>query len=103
VTRGYLGVSIAELSPDIARELGLGDTSGVVVAGVVRNGPADKAGMRPKDILLEVDTRKVEDSLNMLNQIAAIPPGRVVPVKVWRDGHNVALNVQMGKRPPRKE
>lgn len=103
VVRGYLGVTIGELGPEVAREIGLKDANGVVIAGVVRNGPADRAGIRPKDILLEVDNHPVEDSSNTMNQIAAISPGKVIPLKVWREGHAVAVNVQVGKRPPRRE
>jgi serine protease DegQ len=100
VTRGYLGVSIgSEITPDLSRDLGLNGVTGVVIEGVVRSGPADRAGIRPKDILIEVDGTHIEDSAAMLNQIAAIPPGRNVAVKIWREGRNLSLNIQAGKRP----
>jgi serine protease DegQ len=100
VTRGYLGVSIgSEITADLSRELGLNGVTGVVIDGVVRSGPADRAGIRPKDILMEVDGTHVEESAAMLNQIAAIPPGRNVAVKIWREGRVLSLNIQAGKRP----
>jgi serine protease DegQ len=74
-------------------------TSGVIIAGLARNGPADKAGIRLGDILVAVDGKPVADSSVMLNLIAQLPPGQPAVFKVRRNNAESELKLTVGKRP----
>src|SRR6185503_19569911 len=75
VTRGWIGVEVQELTPPVADSFKLGSTRGALIAGVLRGGPADKAGVKPGDVLVEIEGKPVADPTTMLNLIAALPPG----------------------------
>ena len=76
VTRGWIGVEVDDLSPEMADSFKLANAKGVLIAGVVRGGPADRAGVRPGDILVEVNGNAVPNPSAMLNVVAAVQPGR---------------------------
>ncbi|KAB0332237.1 Do family serine endopeptidase [Janthinobacterium lividum] len=103
VVRGWIGVETQDITPELAQSFNLQRTSGAIIAGVVRNGPADKAGIVPGDILLTVDGKPVGDTTEMLNLIAQLPPGGKAKMTVLRKNREAALDVMVGKRPIPKE
>jgi len=102
VVRGWIGVETQDITPELARSFSLPRQNGAMIAGVVRNGPAYKGGVRPGDILLSVDDKPVSDTNGMLNQIAQLVPGEKAKMKVLRKSRETTLDVTVGKRPPPK-
>lgn len=100
VTRGWIGVEPQDVTPEIAESFGLQQKSGAIVAGVLQGGPADKAGIRPGDILVSVNGEDIGDTTKLLNVVAQIKPGATAKVHVVRKGKELNLNVVIGKRPP---
>ena len=103
VVRGWIGVETQDITPELAQSFDLQRSSGAIIAGVVRNGPADKAGIVPGDILLTVEGKPVGDTTEMLNLIAQLPPGEKAKMTVLRKNREAALDVMVGKRPIPKE
>src|SRR5467141_2289059 len=99
VTRGWIGVEVQEITPPVAESFKLAGTRGALIAGVLRGGPADKAGIKPGDVLLEVQGKPVADPAAMLNLIAALAPGSAAMMKVKRQGQDVDASVIVGRRP----
>jgi serine protease DegQ len=99
VTRGWIGVEAQAISPAVAESFKLGSTRGALIAGVLRGGPADKAGVKPGDVLLEVQGKPVADPTGMLNLIAALAPGQPAKVKLKRHGQDVDATITVGRRP----
>jgi len=99
VTRGWIGVEVQEITPPVAETFKLGGTRGALIAGVLHGGPADKAGIKPGDVLLEVQGKPVADPAAMLNLIAALAPGSAATMKVKRQGEDVDASVTVGRRP----
>jgi serine protease DegQ len=99
VVRGWIGVETQEITPELASSFGLKRQSGAIIAGVVRNGPADKGGMKPGDILLSVDDKPVADTNGMLNLIAQLVPGGKAKMTVLRKSRETTLDITVGKRP----
>ncbi len=99
VTRGWLGIEPQEISLDIARALSLDNTAGVLIRGVVRDGPAERAGIHPRDVVLELDGKAMRDTPALLARIADLAPGSPVKVKVWRDKKAQDVEVTVGRRP----
>ncbi len=99
VTRGWIGVEVQEITPPVAESFKLGSTRGALIAGVLRGGPADKAGVKPGDVLVEVQGKPVADPASMLNLIAALAPGQSAKVKLKRQGQDVDATVTVGRRP----
>ena len=99
VVRGWLGIEPQDLTPELMRAFGLKSRDGVIVAAVFRNGPAHVAGLRVGDIILEIDTVPLRDSVAFLEAIAALKPREAVELSVLRDGRRVTLNVEVGERP----
>jgi serine protease DegQ len=103
VTRGWIGVEPQNLSKELAESLNLPkETSGVLISGVLEGGPADKAGMKPGDVLTQVNDQKVGDVIALLNRIAQTNPGDEANVALLRKGKPITLKVQVGKRPKSK-
>lgn len=100
VTRGWLGIEPQDITPDLARAFGLKQDDGVIIASVLKNGPAWRAGMRVGDIVLKLNDQPVYDSIGFLNQIAPLPPRQDVSLVIMRDGRQRELKVQVGTRPP---
>ena len=106
VTRGWIGVEVQEITPALAESFKLGAQRGALIAGVLRGGPADKAGVKPGDVLTEVQGKPVGDPTAMLNLIAALPPGAPARMKLKRQGQDVEATINIGRRPkpqPRPE
>ncbi|SAH87479.1 protease [Bordetella ansorpii] len=102
VKRGWLGVEPQDITPDLARAFNLPrDTRGVIIAGVQRNGPAGRSGLRVGDIVRRIDGTQVADTTTMLAMIAALPPGETSTLDVLRAGKSVSVKVKVGTRPTR--
>ncbi|MEB0135519.1 trypsin-like peptidase domain-containing protein [Actimicrobium sp. CCC2.4] len=99
VVRGWIGVEPQDITPELAESFGLNRKSGAIIAGVQRNGPADRAGMRPGDILVAVEGKPVTDTTEMLNLIAQLKPGIKANMTVQRKLQETTLEVTVGKRP----
>jgi serine protease DegQ len=99
VVRGWIGIESQDITPELADSFGLGQQSGAIIAGVVRNGPADRAGIRPGDILLTVEGKSVANTSEMLNLIAQLVPGGKAKMTVMRKNRQSTLNVTVGTRP----
>src|SRR5438128_2675849 len=99
VTRGWIGVELQELTPPIAESLRLATARGALIGGVLRGGPADKAGVKPGDVVIEIQGRPVADSVGLLNLVAALAPGQPAKVKLKRQGQDVDANITVGRRP----
>ncbi|WP_188985626.1 Do family serine endopeptidase AlgW [Pseudomonas matsuisoli] len=100
VIRGWLGVEVQPLSAALAESFGIQGRSGIVVAGVYRDGPADKAKLRPGDLILSIDDEQSNDGRRSMNQIARTRPGEKISIQVLRDGKQLTLTAEVGVRPP---
>ena len=99
VTRGWVGVELQELTAELADSFKLGTSDGVLVAGVQRGSPADRAGIKPGDIVIGVDGKPVRDPETLRNLIVAFAPGKQAAFKLRRGKGDVDLQVKVGKRP----
>jgi serine protease Do len=99
VTRGWLGVTIQDLKGDLAEYYGIDGKSGVMVADVVAGDPADKAGIKPKDVITKVNGQKIATSRDLTNLAANLVVGDTADVTILRDGKQKTLQVKVGKRP----
>jgi serine protease DegQ len=99
VVRGYIGVEPQEITPEMVEALKLPRTQGALITGVMRNGPADKAGLKPGDILVGVDETPISDTTTMLNHIAQLKPGSTSKLSIVRGSQELALLVKIGRRP----
>ena len=99
--RGWLGVEAHAITPEIARELNLKTADGVIVAGIVRNGPAHKAGLLPGDIIQSIDGRRITEAREALLAISNRRPGSKVVLKVVRNGQDLTLEATAIERPQR--
>jgi len=101
VTRGWFGVDVADISPELADSLGLKSTRGAIVGAIERGSPADRGGMKLGDVIVAVAGQGVSDVTSTLNAIASVAPGKSVPVRVLRGKQELSLDVVVGKRRPR--
>jgi Do/DeqQ family serine protease len=99
VTRGWIGVELQEITPALAESFRLGGAEGAIIGGVLRNGPADKAGVRPGDVLLAVEGVPVKDPQSVLNVMAGLAPGASAKLRLSRKGEELELAVTVGRRP----
>lgn len=99
VTRGWIGVEAQEITPEIAESFRLTSTNGVLIAGVLRGGPADRAGLQPGDVLTAIEGKPVKDPNAMLNLVAALVPGKPAAIQLRRDNKDLEIKVAVGKRP----
>ena len=99
VVRGWIGVEPQEITPELAESFGLTQKTGAIIAGVLKGGPADRAGIRPGDILVAVDGKPITDTTEMLNLIAQLPPGTKSKITIQRKQQESVIEVQVGKRP----
>jgi serine protease Do len=98
VTRGWLGVAIQDVSPEMAGYYGVEAKKGVFVADVFKGDPAEAAGIRPKDIIVEVNGQKIETTRQLTGLVANIPVGQTAQVRVLRDGRPRTFQVKIAKR-----
>ena len=104
VTRGWIGVEPQDINPELAASFNLPSSNGknlqgVVITGVLQNGPAAKAGIRPGDVITQVGQQKIGNVTELLSQVAGLPPGKPVPILVWRGQGLAELTVTPGQRP----
>ncbi|MEO8330878.1 MAG: Do family serine endopeptidase [Gallionella sp.] len=99
VTRGWIGAAVQELTPELAESFKLGDIKGVLITEIIRNSPAENADIRRGDILIAIDEHPIESWSGMLETVANLPPGKIVIVKLMRDGAAMSLKLKIGKRP----
>lgn len=100
VIRGWLGVEVQDVSLELAESFGLDQTQGVLIAGVVRNGPAGEAGIEPGDILLSLNDLVIDNARDALDVISRQEPGGHVRVHGIRRGRNFETEILVGRRPP---
>jgi serine protease DegQ len=99
VTRGWIGVELQDVTPGVAESFELAAQEGAIIGGVLRNGPADRAGVKPGDVLVAIDGKAVHDSQAVLTTMAALKPGATAQLKLRRRGKEVELSVKVGRRP----
>ncbi|MGB0128339.1 MAG: Do family serine endopeptidase [Rhodocyclaceae bacterium] len=100
VIRGWIGVEVQEITPELVESFGLPASEGTLIAGVVRGSPADNAGIKPGDILEAIQDRPVRDPQVMLDAVASLAPGSTAAFKVRRGKQQAEVNITIGKRPP---
>ena len=103
VVRGWLGIELQEITPQLAESFGLKDTKGVIIAGVLRSGPADKAGIKPGDIIRDINKQEVINGKAALNAIAQNKPGTKVEVGLLRNGKKITVAATVTQRPIPKQ
>ena len=100
VVRGWIGVTTTQaVTPELAQALGLGDTKGLLVAQILRNGPADKAGIKPGDVIQKVNGVAATTARVMVDLVADIQPGDDVKIELTRDGDSQTVHVEVVERP----
>ena len=102
VTRGWIGVEPVELNSDLAETFGIQQTEGVIITGVLQNGPAFKAGLKPGDVLVAVGEKDVRNVSELLTLIAAQTPGTAVKMRIKRRNADMTLEVTPAQRPAAK-
>lgn len=101
VARGWIGVEAQDLTPELARMLGVRAGPGAVIVRLLRGGPADRAGLRSGDVAVGLDGKPIEDTRDLINRTAAIKPGAQGELTLLRGGGGeVKLRVEVGRRPP---
>jgi serine protease Do len=103
VSRGYIGVYLTDVTPALQRSLGLSVSHGAMVQDVSAASPAERAGLRAYDVIVDVDGREVMSNEELIRDISARQPGTVVRLAVVREGHRQALTVKLAERPTREE
>ena len=99
VVRGWIGVEPSELTPELAQTFGIRGDQGVIVTGVLNNGPAAAAGIRPGDVIVQVNGQPVRTVSELLTRIAALTPGQAAPFVLQRRGEQVDTSVRPAQRP----
>ncbi|MEK1940996.1 MAG: trypsin-like peptidase domain-containing protein, partial [Pseudomonas sp.] len=100
VIRGWLGIEVQPLTPELAESFGLDGRPGIVVAGIYRDGPAQKAGLMPGDLILNIDGEPASDGRRSMNQVARAKPGEKTSIEIMRNGKLMELKAEIGLRPP---
>jgi serine protease Do len=103
VTRGWLGIALQPLTPELARSFNAKDTKGVLVSDVVPDSPAAKAGLKPGDILLEFEGKKTEEPADLQRAVGLASPGNTAKIKVWRDSAERTVELKIGEAPDERE
>ncbi len=99
VKRGYIGVRIAPITEALAKELGLENAEGALVGAVEKGGPAERAGLVPKDVIVSIEGKKIKDYSDLIGILNKIPIGKNISMAIIRDGKKASLEVIVGERP----
>lgn len=97
VIRGYMGVTVQNLTPELTKSLGIKETAGALISGVEANSPADKAGLKRGDVVISVGGKTVSDATTLRNLATTMSPGTVVDVKIIRNGKGETIPVTLGE------
>jgi serine protease DegQ len=103
VVRGWIGVEPRDLTPDMADTLRLPVKSGVLITGVLQDGPASSGGIQPGDVVTRIGDTTVANTAELLNAVASLPPGSNAAIAVQRGDKVVAVTVKVAQRPPRRQ
>lgn len=99
VIRGWLGIEVQELTPQLAESFGMADTRGLIIAGIFRNSPAHIAGMQPGDIMVSINKQPIQGRRSSMDQIAKYKPGEEITIEVIRNNQELSLPVKIVERP----
>ena len=99
VIRGWMGIEVQDLTPELADSYKLKSGDGALIAGILRGGPADRANIHPGDVLLSVDNQNISDSAALLNQIAALKPGQSTKITLLHRDQTLTTTVKIARRP----
>lgn len=103
VTRGWIGVEPSDLSPELAETFGVKGGEGVIITGVLQNGPAAQAGIRPGDVIMRVSGEPVLNVSELLSRVAALKPGNAAVFVIRRQDRTLEVSITPGVRPkPRR-
>lgn len=97
VTRGWLGVTIQDVTPELAKSFGLKDTTGALVSDIVSGGPAEKAGLKRGDIIIEMNGNALKDRHEIPRKVSLMSPGEAVTFKVFREGKSSLISSVVGE------
>jgi serine protease Do len=103
VTRGWLGVMLQPLTPDLAASFGIEGTKGVLVSEVTADSPAARAGVKSGDIVLEIDGHKIENPSDVARAVGLATPGRKAKLTLWRDKAPKGIEVVLGAAPDERQ
>ena len=103
VSRGYIGVGLRDVDEDLQRSLDLPVGEGALVQDVTRGSPAERAGLKPYDVIVEFDRDRITSDEELIQGISSRPPGTSAPVRVIRNGREQTLTVKLAERPARRQ
>ncbi len=99
VVRGWLGISMQDMTQELANSFNLEDMAGALIASVLKDGPADHAGIKPGDIMIAVEGNPISNASELLNNVAILPPGETIIVTIKRNGEEKNIQIKVGERP----
>jgi len=99
ITRGWLGIAIQEITKELAESFGMKNTNGALVAGVERNGPADKGGLEAGDVITKFDGKPIIATADLPRVVGSTKPGKIAAVEILRKGNAKTLNIGVGEMP----
>ncbi|MDP3308487.1 DegQ family serine endoprotease [Methylotenera sp.] len=99
ITRGWLGIAIQEITKELAESFGMKNTNGALVAGVEKNGPADKGGLEAGDVITKFDGKPIMSSADLPRAVGSTKPGKIAAVEILRKGSAKTLNIGVGEMP----
>ena len=99
VKRGYIGVRISPLSDELVKELGLKNADGALIGSVEKDGPADRAGLTARDVIISIEGKQIANYTDLIGIVSSVPIGTIIKVTVWRDKREINASVTVKERP----
>jgi serine protease DegQ len=99
VVRGWIGVEVQDITPELAESYQLNNTNGALISGILQHGPADLAGIHPGDIILSANNKPIKDSLTLLELVAALKPGTAIQFNLLHKDKTATTTVKIARRP----